>query len=351
MDSGEAVPVPIEQARSIALRALGVVGVPPSHAEQQIELLLAAEQAGHPSHGLLRLPRVIERVRRGIADPVTDGTRKWRGAAFLEVDGQQGLGPVVANAALVALAERAKETGVAIAAVRNNNHLGMLAWYAGRIARDGQITVLMSTSEALVHPWGGRRAMLGTNPIAIGVPAEPAPLVMDMATSLVSMGRIHDYAHRGRAIPSNWALDAAGAPTNDPVRAKDGALAPFGDAKGYALGIALEVLVAAVTRSAIGTDVRGTLDAVHPCNKGDVLIVIDPGFDDGLVERISAFLDDVRACPPADGYAAVQVPGDRARRERARAANRPLLLARNVWQAIRDLAGDGQASGKEEVIL
>ncbi len=136
-----------------------------------------------------------------------------------------------------------------------------------------------------------------------------------------------------------------------PCARKDGALAPFGDAKGYALGIALEVLVAAVTRSAIGTDVRGTLDAVHPCNKGDVLIVIDPGFDDGLIERISAFLDDVRACPPADGYAAVQVPGDRARRERACAANRPLLLARDVWQAIRDLAGDGRASGKEEVIL
>src|SRR5690606_16166677 len=158
----------------------------------QADLLLEAELRGRASHGLLRLQRIIERIHNGVADPVTAGEHNWRGN-ILEVDGKRGLGPVVASAALDLLAERAHEQGIAIGAIRNNNHLGMLAWYADRIARRGLILIALCNSEALVHPWGGRKAMIGTNPIAIGVPTAAEPFVLDMATSLVSMGQIHNY--------------------------------------------------------------------------------------------------------------------------------------------------------------
>ena len=154
------------------LAALAVAGVPEGHAETQIDLLLEAELYDRPSHGLLRLPRIIERIHNGVADPLTEGRAVWRSEAFLEVDGCRGLGPVVAQAALRIIAQRARRTGVAVAAIANNNHLGMLGWYVDRIAADGQIALALSTSEALVHPWGGRKAMLGTWP---GLARDPAP--------------------------------------------------------------------------------------------------------------------------------------------------------------------------------
>jgi LDH2 family malate/lactate/ureidoglycolate dehydrogenase len=327
-------------ARLKGLAALAVAGVPEDHAEIQIDLLLEAELYDRPSHGLLRLPRIIERIHNGVADPRTEGRAVWRSEAFLEVDGCRGLGPVVAQAALRIIAKRARRTGVAVAAIANNNHLGMLGWYVDRIAADGQIAIALSTSEALVYPWGGRKAMLGTNPIAIGVPATPHPFALDMATSLVAMGRIHDYAQRGEAIPDDWALDAAGEPTTDAHAAMHGAIAPFGGAKGYGLGLAFEVLVASLTGSALGTDVVGTLDPDRICNKGDVFIVIDQGAG-RAAPRISEYLDAVRDCPPSRPGGAVQVPGDGSRRRRNKRLARGLSVPDGLWSEICALAERG----------
>lgn len=321
------------------VRALEHHGVPPAQALEQAELLLEAELRGRPSHGVMRLPRLIERIRNGVTSPVSTGRHQWRGQALLDVDGQQGLGPVVAFSALRALCERARETGVAAAAIHNSNHIGMLALYAERIAAQGQVLLALSTSEALVHPWGGRRALIGTNPIAIGVPAEPHPFVLDMATSAVSMGQVHDYAERGQALQPGWALDAAGDPTLDAAAAKEGAIAPFGQAKGYALGLAFEVLVASLTASALGTAVQGTLDSTQICNKGDVFIVLEPAAG-AMAGQISAYLETLRQCPPLDPARPVAVPGDRAQRQRERSLEQGMTLPRTVWDAICALSAD-----------
>lgn len=311
-------------------------GVPHAHAEVQIELLLEAELRGRASHGLQRLPRVIERIRNGVSNPVTRGTSHWLSPSQLDVDGEHGLGPVVAFAALEQIALRAKSNGIAIASVRNCNHIGMLALYAERMAQQGQILIAMTTSEAVVHPWGGRKAMIGTNPIAIGVPASPSPFVLDMATSAVSMGQIHDYANRGEALDSGWALDAHGEPTLDAHAARDGAIAPFGDAKGYALGLAIEVLVANLTGSALGGDVRGTIDSEHPCNKGDVFIVIEP--QHSMSGPISNYLQAIRDSDPKDASKPVLVPGDRAFEARKKSIIKGVTLPESVWERICDLA-------------
>lgn len=334
--SAEAI-LPVALIEATCLRALAHAGVPDGYARQQVSLLMEAELRGHHSHGLLRLPRVIERIANGVSDPVTAGAHVWSGN-ILHMDGMHGLGPVVAMAALERISARARESGVAIAAIRDCNHLGMLAWYAEKVARAGQVFLGITVSEALVHPWGGRRAMLGTNPIAIGVPAEPDPLVLDMATSTVSMGKIHDYADRGEPIPPGWALDAAGDPTTDATAAKSGAIAPFGGAKGYALALALEVFVTSLTGAAIGRDVTGTLDSDTRCNKGDVFIVAEPA--DGTGALVSRFLDEVRASPPADPAAPVSVPGDRARRAEAVRSDGTVAISSKVWARISALADE-----------
>jgi LDH2 family malate/lactate/ureidoglycolate dehydrogenase len=176
--------------------------------------------------------------------------------------------------------------------------------------------------------------MLGTNPIAIGIPTGGEPFMMDTATGIVSMGEIHDHAHRRAPIPPNWALDARGNPTTDAEAAKKGAIAPFGQAKGYALGLAFELLVSSLAGAAIGTDVRGTLDETAACNKGDVFIVIDgPRYD------LRAYLDEIRKLEPAEGFAQVLIPGERGRACREQRLRDGVPIADEVWERLQHLAG------------
>lgn len=321
-----------QHVRDTALRALSRIA-PAEHAASQVDLLLEADLRGVPSHGMLRLPRVIARIANGAIDPASKGTHEWRGSAFLAVDGGRGLGPVVAENAIAALSERIGETGIAVAAIRNSNHIGMLGYYAEKAALAGHTMIALSTSEALVHPWGGRKAMLGTNPIAIGVPTGGEPFMMDTATSLVSMGEIHDHANRGAPIPNHWALDADGNPTTDAEAAKAGAIAPFGQAKGYALGLAFELLVTSLSTSAIGRDVKGTLDDTSICNKGDIFILID-----GPRPDLQAYLEAIRTAEPAAGFDRVLVPGERGRASRQQRLREGVSIADEVWTRIQALA-------------
>lgn len=327
--------IAVDEVRSTATTALLHAGVCNDNADILVRSLVEAELRGVPSHGLLRLPRVVERIQNGVIDGSTRGRQMWVAQAHLDVDGQRGIGPVVARHALTEISVRARHTGIALATISNNNHIGMLALYAEDIARAGQVLIGLTTSEALVHPWGGRTAMLGTNPVTIGVPAEPQPFVLDMATGLVSMGKIHDFAHRGEPLPEGWALDADGNPTTDAVCAKSGAIAPFGGPKGYALGLAFEVLVASLTASATGRDVVGTLDSTNVCNKGDVFIAVEPSANGRL---ISQYLEAVRNSAPADLTRPVRVPGDRARRTRSESVAAGLDIADEVWNRVTALA-------------
>ena len=315
-----------DRLRNLAVALLQRQGAPENAARLQAGVLIEAELRGLPSHGLQRLPPLLSRLNKRLADAHTVGTGTWKREAFLSVDGERGLGPVVLMNAMHMLKSNLRETGLAIAAICNANHIGMLAYYVEAAARDGLISIVMSTSEALVHPFGGTQAMLGTNPIAIGIPGGNDPFVLDLATSVVSMGKIHNHAMRGMPIPLGWAVDADGRETNDPQAAKTGAIAPFGGAKGYALGLAVELLVAALAGSDLAPDVRGTLDDTHAANKGDLLILIDPSVGAGSIPALGAYLDRLRRSRPLDPCRPVAIPGDGARARRATAAQAGIEL-------------------------
>ncbi len=232
----------------------------------------------------------------------------------------------------------------------------MLAPYAERIALRGQCVIATCTSEALVHPWGGRAAMLGTNPLAIGVPATPHPLVIDMSTGVVSMGKVVDHARRQVPIPEGWALDERGEPTTDAAAARKGSIAPFGGPKGYALGLALEVLIATVTGTALGTAVRGTLDVEHHSTKGDLFVVIDcPELDDAgmtsapaIVDVVSQYLQEVRDSPAQHPDHPVSVPGDRSTRRREQIDRDGFEIAERTLTELNELANYPLDCGVEE---
>jgi L-2-hydroxycarboxylate dehydrogenase (NAD+) len=337
--------------RELIVSVLSALGAPPTAADVQARWLVEADLRGVGSHGLQRLPILVQRIERGLIVPDAEPSVSSRTSSVLAVDGRRGFGPVAGLRAVELCVDRARRTGLALAAVHNANHLGILAPYVEAAANHGMIGIAITTSEALVHPFGGRVAMIGTNPLAIAVPARLDPLVLDMATGEVSMGRILRHARAGQPIPTGWGLDAAGQPTTDP--AEVAAISPFGGAKGFGLGLALEVLVATLTASALGRDVHGTLDADDPCNKGDVFIVADPAAlpDGSRADAVSVYLDAVRATPVQEGAEAVRVPGDRARAERARRQRAGVEIPDRVWHEALELArgqpapGDADARG------
>ena len=328
--------VAYEEVERVVGALLGRAGVPAGNAAVQAALLVDAQARGLASHGLMRLPRILERIANGVADPRATGVHEWRAPGVLKVDGQQGLGPVVALSALAAAVERARSQGVVVVSIAHSNHIGSLGFYAERMAAAGQCLLAFTTSEALVHPWGGRSAMLGTNPIAIGVPTGGTPFVMDTATSIVSMGKIHDHAARGAPIPADWALDAEGNATTDAAKARDGAIAPFGGAKGYALGLAFELLVAGLAGAALGRAVKGTLDSTEPCTKADLFIVIDQP-----VAALDAYLALIREAPPAEGFSHIRIPGERGRALREERRRKGIPVNDALWARFQDLLQAG----------
>jgi L-2-hydroxycarboxylate dehydrogenase (NAD+) len=320
-----------KELHNVITEALTVHGASSENATVQAANLVEGELRGHASHGVRRLPVLIERMRAGLIQPNAEPESDWTAPSVLQVDGKRGFGPVVAYEAINQVVARANETGIAMAAISNSSHIGMLAPYVESIALRGQVALLLTTSEALVHAWGGRGATVGTNPIGIGIPTTGEPLVLDMSTASVSMGKILDYAETGRALPPGWAVDQLGRSTSVAADAiEGGAISPFGGPKGYALAIALEAMVGTLTATAFGKEVVGTLDTELPATKGDLLVCISLerlGLL-GMLPFLTAYLDEVRDSA-VNGL--VDIPGDRGRRARNRNLTDGIQINDEVW--------------------
>jgi len=199
----------------VCKRALVRFGASTDDAATQAAQLVEAELRGYPSHGLLRLTTLCARLDAGLIVSGVAPELTWIAASSLRVDGRNGFGTVIAQRVLDDLIPRAQEAGVAVAAIRRSHHLGILAPYVQRIADAECVGIVLTTSEALVHPWGGARALVGTNPIGIGLPSRDGAVILDMSTGAVSAGKILSPAARDEPIREGWAVDVDGRPTTD----------------------------------------------------------------------------------------------------------------------------------------
>lgn len=328
------------QELSLASEVLRGFGAPEDHAEIQARWLAEADLREHPSHGLQRLPVIVGRMRAGLIRADALPQFHWRSQSVLIVDGRGCFGPVAGLATVAELTRRVSDSGVAVGAVHGANHLGLLAPYIEEVTSQGLVGLAMTTSEALVHAWGGSARVLGTNPIAIGIPAKPDPFILDMATGTVSMGKVLAFERADAELEEGWAVDSNGSPTTDPHAAVHGAISPFGGPKGYGLGLAIELLVAILTGTELGRAVLGTLDTEHETTKGDVFIVIDASLFtamDFVAERIAAYLNDVRQSGKATTHARVAIPGDRSRGARRRGLADGFDVDDQAWREAEEL--------------
>lgn len=202
---------------------------------------------------------------------------------------------------------RCRETGVAAAVVRNSNHYGIAGWYAMRAAERGFIGVSMTNSSPLVAPTRGRIPMVGTNPIAVAAPAgRHGMLVLDMATSTVTRGRIEVAQRRGEALPIGWAVGLDGSPTSMPEAALKGALLPLGGLeetagyKGYGLALIVDVLTGVLAGAHFGPNVAGLFDTEAPADLGHFFMAIDPDAvtnSPAFQARVERYLDQLTSTP------------------------------------------------------
>lgn len=298
------------------------LGVPAADAEISADVLLAADLRGVDSHGMIRLNSYYgDRIRKGLINPKSPTTIVHQTPTSALIDGGNGLGHVVSYRAMELCITKAKQAGMAMVTVRNSNHYGIAGYYAMMALSHNLIGVSFTNSQPLVAPTYGRTAMLGTNPIAVAVPAaKERPYVLDMATSIVPIGRITVYEKAQKPIPEGWGIDSQGQVTTNPTEVLEGgALMPLGGIdlmrgyKGYGLGLMVDIFSGVLSGSAFGADVD-IRDDKHVARTGHFFAAIDiTAFRplDEFTRDMDALIKMMKDSPKAVGQDRIYIHGEK----------------------------------------
>ncbi len=330
------VQLSLADAEALAAAALAHSGASDASARATARALVAAEADGQAGHGLSRVTTYAMHARCGKVDGKAVPKVVQVAAAALRVDAGHGFAYPAIDAALEALVPLTRTGGIAVAVLHRSHHFGQAGAHAERLAAAGLVGLVLGNTPKAMAFWGGRRPMLGTNPLAFAAPLGDAraPLVVDLALSVAARGKIVAAQKAGKPIPEGWAVDAAGQPTTDASAALAGTLSPIGGVKGAALALMIEILAAAVTGSAWGWEASSFFDDQGgPPDMGQVLIALDPGPLSGgaYAQRIGVLLDAIGDEPE------VRLPGERRLALRARAAREGLTVPGELHAAIRAL--------------
>jgi LDH2 family malate/lactate/ureidoglycolate dehydrogenase len=321
------------------------VGARPADARLTAETLVLADVRSHPSHGVSRLRQYLRLVESGSIDAAARHERVARRNAFEAWDARHGLGPAVGHRAMGRAIAMAGRAGIGAVVVRDAGHFGITGAYVLRALEAGMIGIAMGNATPGVPATGSVEPVLGTNPIAIGAPdGDGRGFLLDIATSVVALGKVEVAQRAGHAIPVGWALDAAGRPTTDPAAVlAGGMMLPLGGAaetagyKGYGLASAIDVLTGVLGGGTFGLDVTGLWDTGRPTTSSQLHVAIDPragGDGEGFSRRLRAWRDQVTSRARSAGVAEILVAGDLEWRAAERQADRVDLSP----EVIRDLA-------------
>src|SRR5262245_38162323 len=307
------------------------------NARSVAQALTQAEIDGQQGHGLARVPSYAAQARAGKVDGHAVPSVRQTRPGTLMIDVANGFAFPAVDLAIGWLPSLALGSGIAAAGFVRSHHFGVVGHHVERLAQTGLVALAFANTPKAIAPWGGRRALFGTSPLAFAAPqrGEP-PLVVDMALSQVARGKILTAAQRGEPVPADWAVDEAGRPTTDANAALKGALQPIGGAKGAALAMAVEVLAVALTGAHFGFEASSFFDADgHPPGVGQLLLAIDPGAFAGrdvFLDRIALLARTIEA------DAGARLPGARRLALRAKAQREGVAVDTQLVAAARALA-------------
>ncbi len=310
--------VPAQKLFDLCKSVLLEAGVPEQHAVDTAHCLVTANLRGVDTHGVIRLKVYVDRLRAGGNNPRPDIRIVRDSAAAAVMDADNALGPVAGARSMELAIEKAASTGVGVVTVRRGNHYGPAAHYSMMALERDMIGVSMTNVLASMPPTGGRGRVLGNSPISVAIPAgEEPPIVLDIATSLASWGKVFACAQSGEPLPEGCYLDAEGRPTTDPadILERAGCLLPIASYKGYGMALVMSILTGLLADGAFDPDIphpykfldRGGENAYF-----QAALRIDL-FDEPahFKRRVDEVIRLVRSTPLAPGAERVYLPGEK----------------------------------------
>jgi L-2-hydroxycarboxylate dehydrogenase (NAD+) len=284
--------------RKLVNEILIKLGVQENQADIVAQATVDADLKGFTSHGIGRFSQYIKGFKTGHINLEGDITIEKETEAIALINGNSLFGQYVARKAMDLAIEKAKKVGIGLVGTHNANHFGVTGYYSDLASREGCVGVVIANTEPAIAPFGGKKPLIGTNPIAIGVPNDDTYIALDMATSVSARGKLLEAKRKGESIPEGTALDKDGNPTTDPAKGIEGSILPFGGFKGYGLAFLIEILTGPLVNAGVGTGVTGTANYDANCTKGDLFLAIDPEKFVGekqFNDETNRFLDEVRA--------------------------------------------------------
>jgi LDH2 family malate/lactate/ureidoglycolate dehydrogenase len=311
--------VPIAAVRSLIEDALATAGLPREDAAICARLMGEADLTGADAHGVFRLPQYVRRLKAGGFNKRPNITVRRSALATALVDGDNGMGHLVMSRAAETAISIARETGVSWVGVRRSNHAGPAGLYAEMPATHGMIGMYAAVANANhMAVWGGADPLLGTNPLALGLPSGAGPMVLDMATTVVSYGTVKNYALQDKPMQPGWMVNTAtGEDIVDAKRAAEGLLLPIGGYKGSGLAVMLGLLAGPLNHAAFGRDVVDfNADDASETNTGHFIVALDVARFLPLEEykaEVDRHIRELKQSKRLPGVDEIRMPGERRR--------------------------------------
>ena len=314
--------------RDFIISCFKACALPDEDASEVARIMVEADLSGADAHGIFRLPQYIRRLQGGGVNPTPSITLNRSGAGTALVDGDNGMGHLVMTKAANTAVELAREAGIGWVGVRRSNHAGPASIYATIPMASGMIGIYSAVASANhMAVWGGSEPLLGTNPLAVGIPAgSQAPVVLDIATTMVSYGTIKSYALNGRKLPEGWLIErATGLPLTDPKRSTEGILEPIGGYKGSGLALVLGLLAGTLNGAAFGRDVIDfNADVSTETNTGHFIVALDIARFMPFAQfqaEVDRQIQSLQESSLMPGFELIRLPGsDRLKRQKERMA-------------------------------
>lgn len=326
----------LDQIESLAHTTLQAAGATPAQAAPLAAAIAAAERDGIASHGLAYLPTYCEHLRCGKVDGKAVPDVAQTRPALLTVDAKSGFAHPAIDAGFERLIPLARQTGLAGMAVRNSYNCGVLGYHVERLASAGLLGMGFTNAPASIAPYGGKKAVIGTNPFAIAAPDGQGGVAIsiDQSASVIAKSEVMRRKRAGTSIPEGWAFGPDGAPTTDPDVALKGTMAPSGGYKGFGAGLMVELLAAAASGAVLGLDASPfSGPAGGPPRTGQFFIAIDAGASSGdaFDSRVTRLVEAIAAQEGA------RVPGGARKAARQRASN-GVAVSADLLAQIKTLA-------------
>jgi len=339
--------VDVASLTRLTIDALHQARVASDDADVSAGILVDADTMGLTTHGVVRVPEYVHRLRIGGIDADAVVETDVRSPALAIVDGNNGLGTVVGSRALETALNLVEADGIAYVGCRNSNHFGALAPYALRACDAGCLLIAGTNASTTMAPWGGREARMGNNPLCVAAPcADGEHFILDMAMSVAARGKIRAALRRGESIPADWAVDASGRATTDAQAALDGLLRPFGGYKGSGLSMAVDILSGALAGAGFLTEVSSWSDNPGAASRiGHFFLAIDPAKligRDAFARAMTTFKQTVLDTPAVEDQEPVVLPGQLEQARRRQAMRNGIALSVDLLEKLKTLArGEG----------